>query len=102
MTPEQETKFCKAMTRRLREYERIIDSGGKGKLGECSICAVFNLNGRGYLCAGVRCPLTPCFSSARLNVRSVSPGAYRVSQAKIQYTYLLKKLEEGGFEYVDE
>lgn len=94
MTPKQEKEFCKAMTKRLHWYERLM-AGEKVIWQTCRICRVFEDD---LECEN--CPLPDCDTILRDKAMEyIEAGMGKVTAVKRHYNDLIRKIKKAGFEY---
>jgi|GEM_PF-4924367 len=95
------TKFEKAMTKRLRWYENIMEKIPQKKSVQfmcCNICEVFH-----HKCSD--CELYSCYSPTRSEYRRSMMQIYdrivdvNVGLVKKHYKFLLKLLQHRGYTY---
>ena len=93
-------KTLKAVTKRLRQYERVIESGKFEPMGSCDICATTYT-----ICFYRRCWRCPFdgdshFEAGCVNLyRETGVHCTSMSQIKYQYRHLLNQLEKNGYEF---
>jgi hypothetical protein len=97
-----EKQFMTAMTKTLRAYEKVIEEGwwdkedwkNYGFRYYCRICLIFSS------CYG--CPLASCVEDSYKLLQTIirlNKDYNNIEPFKARYEWLIKKIEEDGYEY---
>jgi len=110
MIPEQEQAFCREMTKRLHQYEKVMRSLQRNKnvfLPSCHICSCFRDSDGHLVCDA--CPLYqgcnvslcghPTRARAMDAMYADDPVPVRRAAIRAHYEWLISRIKAAGFTY---